>query len=432
MLSRYTSERMTEVWSERAALERWRAVELAVVEARVFLGEAPALAAMEARAAPAPTVAEVHEAESRTRHDVAAFLEVWTRDMPDEAASWIHRGLTSSDVVDTALSLAVRDASQLVLDATNKLIRSLAHHALTHRTTKRVGRTHGMHAVADVWGHRVADITLAVDRARTRLRRATEAVALAKVSGPTGTYAGVSVEVERQTARLLGLTPVDVATQVILRDRLAEWMCALALLASTCEAFALEVRHGQRSEVAELAEGVGDRQVGSSAMPHKRNPVTAEKICGLARLVRASVLPVMEGIALWHERDISHSSVERVSLPDSSALAEHIVLHTTSLVELLVVDRDRMSELLASARPGIDSEHGVLTLMAAGMRRETAYTIVRELINRGLSTADFERELEGAACAVGLMLEPEWSTRSESAPNAALAHVFDQVAALLT
>lgn len=322
--------------------------------------------------------------------------------------------MTTPEPSDTALALALSAASQQLLDGTTSLVHALGRHALAHRDTPRIGRTHGMHATADLWGHRVADITLAVDRARTRLARAADQAAVAKLSGPTGTYARVTVEVERRAAGLLGLPPVDIATQVVMRDRMTEWMCGLALLASVCEAFALEVRHGQRREVAELAEGLRDGQLGSSAMPHKRNPITAEKICGLSRMMRSYVTPVMEGIALWHERDISPSSVERVCLPDASALVEHVVLESTALVDMLVVDRERMAATLASARPHIDSEQALTVLMIAGMRREIAYRHVQELVSTDLSVDDFKRKVRDIARAAGLQVDKDWLDESES------------------
>lgn len=434
MLDRYTTPRMRAIWTLQASFDRWRQVELAVLDARVLLGEAPASAARAARGAVAPNVVQVREAELRTKHDVTAFLEVWTGVMSDEAGSWVHRGLTSSDIVDTGLALQLVTATDVVLERADDLVRALAGHALVHRHTERVGRTHGIHAAPDTWGHRVADIALAADRARLRLARVREQVAVAKLSGPVGTYSHISVEVERRAAELLGLAPVDVATQVVMRDRISEWMCSLALLASVCECLALEVRHGQRSEVGELAEGFARGQVGSSAMPHKRNPITAEKICGLARVVRSYVVPVMEGISLWHERDISHSSVERICLPDSSMLVEHILVSSTALIRELAVNTSRMTTILACARPQVDSDSAVVALMAAGMRREAAHELVLEAVAADPSIEDFVERVRGLAEAQGVSVDERWSIldRGDTATSTRLDHVFEQVARLVS
>ncbi|RSM63688.1 adenylosuccinate lyase [Amycolatopsis sp. WAC 01376] len=418
---------MRSLWAPEASYTGWREVELAVLDARVALGEAPMSAARAARDAPTPAAADVKAAEAQTKHDVVAFLDAWTKTMPDEAACWVHRGLTSSDIVDTGLALQLTAASDILLERTADLVRTLAKHAIEHRNTSRVGRTHGMHAVPDTWGHRVADLALAADRARKRLTRAREEIAKAKVSGPTGTYTHVSQEVERHAAHLLGLEPVDVATQVVMRDRLSEWICALALLATVCETFALEIRHGQRTEVDELAEGFTSGQVGSSAMPHKRNPITAEKICGLARVARSYVVPVMEGIALWHERDISHSSVERICLPDAAAVVEHILLSSTSLAKELVVKTTQMSDTLVGAYPSALSETTVVSLMSAGLRREAAHTVVHEALRDKPSAAEFIAHVEEHLATMGIALDADWNANQR--PDR-LAPLFEQLALL--
>jgi adenylosuccinate lyase len=253
----------------------------------------------------------------------------------------------------------------------------LREHALRHRATLRVGRTHGIHAEPDVWGHRVADFAFAVHRCRDRLLRARQAVAVGKLSGAVGTYSNIDPAVESEVLAELGLRPADVATQVVMRDGIATWAAVLALIASVCEAIALEIRHGQRTEVRELAEPFATGQKGSSAMPHKRNPVRAERVCGLARVVRAQVVPVMEGIALWHERDISHSSTERVALPDAAIATDYLLAETTWIMEGLTVDPARMLANLESSHGLIYTSAVLLELVSAGLSREEAYALVQ-------------------------------------------------------
>lgn len=434
VLDRYSTPQMRAIWAPQATLDRWREVELAVLDARVALGEAPAEVVRVARGVPAPTVAQVHTAEARTRHDVVAFLDVWCSDMPDAVNRWVHRGLTSSDVVDTALALQLCSATDLLLQHADELVRALAKHALAHRTTARVGRTHGMHAAPDTWGHRVADLTLATDRARNRLKLVRSEIAVAKISGPVGNYAHVSPEVERLAADALGLRPVEVASQVVMRDRLSEWICALALIASVCECLALEIRHGQRSEVNELAEGFTAGQTGSSAMPHKRNPISAEKLCGLARVVRSYVVPVMEGIALWHDRDISHSSVERICIPDAAMLVEHVLTVSASLITDLYVNHRQMAQTLADAGTVIFSDSAVAMLTAAGMRREDAHALVQRAADDNTPELDFADRVRREAAEAQVHLdEAVWSGLfSNTAQTSQLDHVFERVAALLT
>jgi adenylosuccinate lyase len=330
------------------------------------------------RAAPPPSPEAVAEIEAVTGHDVIAFLSAWADNtVPREAAAYVHFGMTSSDLVDTGLALQLTEASDLLLAGCTELTAALRDHALAHRGTLRVGRTHGIHAEPDVWGHRVADFAFAMARCRDRLARAREAVAVGKLSGPVGTYSNIDPAVESQVMAELGLRPADVASQVVLRDGIAEWLSVLALIASVCEAVALEIRLGQQTELAELAEPFGPGQKGSSAMPHKKNPVRAERIGGLAREVRAQVVPVMEGIPLWHERDISHSSTERIALPDAAAVTDFLLAETTALITGLAVDAARMRANLDLTGGLIYSSAVLLGLVAAGMSREDAYALVQ-------------------------------------------------------
>ncbi|MEO6501802.1 MAG: adenylosuccinate lyase [Jatrophihabitantaceae bacterium] len=405
MLDRYTSAAMAAIWSDQRTLELWREVELAVLEAWTHAGAAGASTLAAAQAAPAPLPREVALEERRTRHDVVAFVNVWTAGMPTQVASWVHRGVTSSDIVDTATGLRLSQVSDLLLTAADRLVAVLRDHALAHQHTVQVGRTHGQHAAPVVWGLRVADFAFAVARCRDRLAEARTSVAVAKVSGPVGSYAGVSPDIERRVAGTLGLRPIPVATQVVMRDSIAHWMSCLALLASVCEAIALEVRHGARSEVAELAESFRDGQAGSSAMPHKRNPVTAEKICGLARVVRGYVNPVMEGVALWHQRDISHSSVERVCLPDASAISEHLLTSTAELVTDLVVDTARMRDNLAAAGASVFSHAALAMLLDSGLDRRRAYALIQRRAHAG-DGQSLMTSLQAAVLADGIDLPP--------------------------
>jgi adenylosuccinate lyase len=316
--------------------------------------------------------------EAVTEHDVIAFLSAWADNTsPREAAAYVHFGMTSSDLLDTALALQLTEASDLLIARASELVAVLREHGLAHSATLRVGRTHGVHAEPDIWGHRVADFAFAVARCRDRLARAREAVAVGKLSGPVGTYSNIDPAIEATVLAGLGLRPADVATQVVFRDGIAEWVSVLALLATACDAIALEVRHGQRTEVRELAEPFSAGQKGSSAMPHKKNPIRSERICGLARVVRAYVTPVTEGMALWHERDISHSSVERVALPDAAIATDYLLHLTTGLVTGLVVDTARMRANLDLTGGLIYTSGVLLALVAAGMSREDAYSLVQ-------------------------------------------------------
>jgi adenylosuccinate lyase len=378
VIERYTLPEMGRVWSEAHKYELWCQVETLVLAAHARAGTVPADSVAPVRAAPPPTPEAVARIEAVTGHDVIAFLSAWADNtVPREAAAFVHFGMTSSDLVDTGLALQLTEASDLLLAKAGALTAALREHALAHRDTLRVGRTHGIHAEPDVWGHRVADFAFAMARCTERLRRAREAVAVGKLSGPVGTYSNIDPAIESQVMAELGLRPADVATQVVLRDGISEWTGVLALIASVCEAVAIEVRLGQQTEIAELAEPFGQGQKGSSAMPHKQNPVRSERISGLARVVRAQVVPVMEGIPLWHERDISHSSTERVALPDAAAATDYLLKETTSLIAGLVVDKARMRENLDATRGLIYTSAVLLELVTAGMSREGAYTLVQ-------------------------------------------------------
>jgi adenylosuccinate lyase len=378
MIERYTLPEMGRVWSEAHKYEQWCRVEILVLEAHARAGTVPADSVAPVRAAALPTPEAVAEVEAVTEHDVIAFLTAWADNTsPRSAAAYVHFGMTSSDLLDTALALQLTEATDILLAKADKLVAALRDHALKHKHTLRAGRTHGIHAEPDLWGHRVADFAFAAARCRDRIRRARDAVAVGKLSGPVGSYSNIDPAIEAEVMPALGLRPADVASQVVMRDGISEWTGALALMATVCEAVALEVRHGQRTELRELAEPFRKGQKGSSAMPHKKNPIRSERICGLARVVRGYVTPVTEGIPLWHERDISHSSVERVALPDAAIATDYLLHLTTGLVEGLVVDAARMRANLDATHGLIYSSAVLLELVASGLTREDAYALVQ-------------------------------------------------------
>jgi adenylosuccinate lyase len=364
---------MARVWSETRKYELWCRIETLVLEAHARAGTVPADAVPPVRAAPPPAPEAVAAIEAVTDHDVIAFLSAWADNtVPREAAAYVHFGMTSSDLLDTGLALQLTEATDLLLAGATALTAALRDHALAHRGTLRAGRTHGIQAEPDLWGHRVADFAFGMARCRDRLQRA-----VGKLSGAVGSYSNIDPAIESEVMAELGLRPADAAGQVVLRDGISEWVSVLALIASVCEAIALEVRLGQQTEIGELAEPFGRGQKGSSAMPHKRNPVRSERICGLARIVRAQVVPVMEGIALWHERDISHSSVERITLPDAATVTDYLLSQTTRLVTGLEVNAARMRANLEAGHGLIYSSAVLLDLVSAGMSREDAYSLVQ-------------------------------------------------------
>src|SRR6516225_2326485 len=378
MIERYTLPEMGRVWSEAHKYELWCRVELLVLEAHARAGTVPADSVAPVRSAKIPTPEAVAAVEAVTDHDVIAFLTAWADNTtPRSAAAWVHYGMTSSDLLDTALAVQLTEATDLLIAQATRLVAVLREHALAHRDTVRIGRTHGVHAEPDTWGHRMADFAFAMARSRDRLVRAREAVAVGTLSGPVGSYSNIDAAIEAQVMAALGLRPADVATQVVMRDGMAEWVGALSLAATVCEAVALEVRLGQQTEVRELAEPFRSGQKGSSAMPHKKNPVRAERIAGLARIVRGYVTPVTEGIPLWHERDISHSSVERIALPDAAIAIDYVVHPTTGLVEELTVDAARMRANLDLTGGLLYSSGALLALVKAGLSREDAYSMVQ-------------------------------------------------------
>ncbi len=398
MIPRYCTPEMSAVWADTTRFARWLEVELLATEGHVAAGVVPAAEAAVCRDR-APVVDEafvtaVLEREAVTDHDVAAFVDVVQTAIGQPAGSWIHYGLTSSDVVDTALCWAMRDAAELLVEASSALVATLVELARTHRDTVMIGRTHGVHAEPTTFGAKVALWALQVDRDRERLRSALRTVSVLKLSGAVGTYSNIPPSVEAHVGAALGLTPVP-ATQVIARDRHAEFLYACASIAATCELMAVELRHLQRTEVREVQEGFKPGQKGSSAMPHKRNPISAETISGLARVVRSNLLAGLQDVALWHERDISHSSVERVVLPDSSMLAHYMMRRMQRLLAGLQVFPDRMRANLDASHGLVFSQPVLLALVQAGRSRDDAYRIVQRNAMRAWDEGrDFRTLLE--------------------------------------
>jgi adenylosuccinate lyase len=407
VIERYTLPEMGRVWSEAHKYELWCQVEVLVLEAHAQAGVVPSDVVAPVRAAAPPTPEAVAEIEAVTQHDVIAFLSAWADNTePREAAAFVHFGMTSSDLLDTALALQLVEATDLLLSKADRLVAALRDLGMTHKDTVKVGRTHGIHAEPTTWGHRVADLAFAMARSRDRVKRAREAVAVCKISGAVGTYSNIDPAVEQSVAAQLGLTPAPAATQVVMRDGITEWVSALATIATVCEAFALEVRHGQRTEVRELWEPFGKGQKGSSAMPHKKNPIASERIAGLARVVRAQVVPVMEGIPLWHERDISHSSTERIALPDAAVGTDYLLHLTHRLVTGLVVDPDRMRTNLESSGGLIYTSTVLLELVEGGLSREDAYAFVQQAAMTTWETGrPFRETLTEQAQAAGKELD---------------------------
>ncbi len=437
MIERYTLPEMGRVWSDAHKYELWCQVETLVVEAHAAAGTIPADVVEPVRNAPPPTPEAVDEIEKVTQHDVIAFLSAWADNTtPREAAAYVHFGMTSSDLLDTALALQLVEATDLLLAKADTLVGVLRDHALEHRGTLRVGRTHGIHGEPDVWGHRVADFAFAAARSRDRLKAAREAVGVMAISGAVGTYSNIDPEVERHVARKLGLKAADVSTQVVIRDGISEWVSALAIMATVCEAIALEVRHGQRTEVRELSEAFGKGQKGSSAMPHKKNPILSERLAGLARIVRAQIVPVMEGIPLWHERDISHSSVERIALPDASITLDYMLHLTIRLVSGLVVDAGRMRQNLDLTGGLIYTSTVLLELVDAGMSRDDqAYPLVQKAAMETWQTGvPFRETLREQAKQAGVADKLDEERLDEVCRPERfverLAPVFDRLAAL--
>jgi adenylosuccinate lyase len=418
LIERYTRPEMGRIWSEQSKYENWLEVELAATESLAELGVVPVEAARALRAHAAFDVARIQEIEERVKHDVIAFTtavaESMARANEAESSRWLHYGLTSTDVVDTAQALQIRAASGLLIAGLEKLRAVLARRAHEFKKTVQIGRTHGVHAEPITFGLKLAIWYEEAGRNLARLHFAAEDLRMGKVSGAVGTFAHIGPEVEERICAKLDLKPAPVASQVIQRDRHAQYLATLAVIAASLEKIALEVRHLQRTEVREAEEFFSKGQKGSSAMPHKRNPITCEQICGLARVVRSNAQAGFEDVALWHERDISHSSVERIVFPDSAILTDYLLAKTARLVDTLLVYPERMRRNLEMTKGLVFSGQLLLDLAAAGMLREDAYAAVqRHAMEAFENEADFRAAIEGDA-EIGKLLTREQIAESFS------------------
>ncbi|HEU4392620.1 MAG TPA: adenylosuccinate lyase [Solirubrobacterales bacterium] len=396
MVPRYTRPEIGAVWTPQAKMDAWLEVELAATEAWAAEGAVPREAAEEARAKAAFTVEAVEERERVTDHDVAAFVDVVAHSV-GEHGRWVHYGLTSSDVLDTALALQLRRAGEIVVAGARAYRDALIGRALEHRDTLCVGRTHGVHAEPTTFGLRLAGFAFEADRNLERLEGAFAQLAFGKLSGAVGTYASVPPAVEARVMERLGLGREDIATQVVPRDRHAALLAAIAIAGAGLERFATEVRNLQRTEVREVEEPFGAGQKGSSAMPHKRNPIRTERITGLARVLRGYAQTGFENVALWHERDISHSGAERVVLPDATILLDYMQDLAAKVASGMTVHGERMRENLGLTHGALFSQRALTALVESGLTRDDAYRIVQENAQRAWDTRTEFRDLLAAA-----------------------------------
>jgi adenylosuccinate lyase len=407
VIARYSRPAMAAVWSDESRLRRWLDVELAALDAWAEVGAIPSADVAAIRAgAVVPTPKRVAEIERTTDHDVAAFVDAVAEQLGPEGR-WVHHGLTSSDVVDTALSLQLQDAGRLLLEEIEHAIDAVARRAEEHRDTIAIGRSHGIHAEPITFGWKLAGWVFELDRSRTRVREALERNRVGQLSGTVGTYAAVEPEIERIACERLGLEPDPLSTQVIARDRHAELLGALALCATSLERFSVEIRHLARTEVREVEEPFATGMKGSSAMPHKRNPKVAERICGLARVVRSAAAVGLENVPLWHERDISQSSAERVVLPDAFLALDYMLDRFTWIVDGLVVHSDRMRRNLDASHNLFFSHRVLLALVEAGLPRDAAYRLVQTHAMRSWDEERDFRELVRADPTIAESLGPE-------------------------
>jgi adenylosuccinate lyase len=412
VISRYTRPEIGAVWTAERRMQRWLEVELAATDAWATEGVVPAEAARECRERASFTVEAVNELERTTGHDVAAFVDVVSSSV-GEAGRWVHYGLTSSDVLDTALALQLRDAGEIVVAGARDYRDALIDRALEHRETMTVGRTHGIHAEPTTFGLRLAGFAFEANRNLRRLERAFETVGVGKLSGAVGTYASVPPVIEARVMEALGLRAEDASTQIVPRDRHAELVGSIALAGAGLERFATEVRNLQRTEVREVEEPFGAGQKGSSAMPHKRNPILSERLTGLARVLRGYAQTSYENVALWHERDISHSGAERVVLPDATILIDYMQHLGTRLASGMTVHAERMRTNMELTYGALYSQRALTALVESGMERDAAYRIVQETAQTAWDDGTSFRDL-----------------LAETAPELDLDSVFDPAAYL--
>ena len=378
MIERYTIPRMGKIWKDERRYQKWLDVEILSCEAWAKLGKVPKNALNIIKKKAKFSKKRIEEIEKKTNHDLLAFLENVSEAI-GPAAKYLHYGLTSSDVVDTALAVLMKEAGEILLEDLEKLKETLTEKALFYKDTVMIGRSHGMHAEPTTLGLKFLGFSEEAKRNIKRMKVAKDAVSVGKLSGPVGTYSNLEPEIENYVCKKLGLMPENVSTQIIPRDRHSQFLTTLAIIASSLERLATEIRHLQRTEIGEMAEPFGKYQKGSSAMPHKHNPIICERICGLARVIRGNTLASLENVSLWHERDISHSSAERVIIPDSCILLDYILNKSIKVIKGLTVYPEQMMDNLNLTRGLIFSQRVLLKLMGKGMSRPAAYPIVQRV-----------------------------------------------------
>lgn len=406
MIERYSREEMAKIWDLNSKFNYYLQVELAVCDAYAELGTIPKEAAEEIRKKATFSVERIDEIEREVRHDVIAFLTCVNESLGD-LGRYVHVGMTSSDVIDTAFALQIQDSGRIILEDLNRTISTLKGLAQKHKDTICIGRSHGIHAEIMTFGVKMCSWIDIMERQKANFEHALEQIRVGQISGPVGTYSNISPQVEEITCRHLELKPAKISTQIIARDYHAYFMQSLALIASVLEQFATEIRHLQRTEVLELEEGFVKGQKGSSAMPHKKNPVLSENLCGLARVVRANSIVALENIPLWHERDISHSSAERIIFPDSLTLVDFMLNRFNGLMENIVVHKDNMLKNTNKFGGIVFSQKVLLTLVSKGLSREDAYVIVqRNALDAFQNHGDFKANLLKDA-DVRKLLSPE-------------------------
>ena len=378
MIERYSRLNTANIWDLEQKFSYYLEVELAVIKARVELGEFDSEVYENIKKTAKFDIKRIDEIEKITRHDVIAFLENVNENVGFVYSPYIHRGLTSSDVIDTAFALQIRDVSKIINNDLDKLIETVKKLAFEHKDTVCLGRSHGIGAEVITFGFKLLNLLDMLERAKKRFNRALDDVLVGQISGPCGTYSNINPDVEVKTCEILGLKPAKISTQVIARDRHASYIQAIALIGAVIESFSIEIRHLQRFEVAEVEEGFSNGQKGSSAMPHKKNPIASENLSGLARILRSNTIAAMEDIALWHERDISHSSVERVIFPDSTILVDYMLNRFLNVIENLVIKKENMIKNADKYGGIIYSQACLLKLIEHNMTREEAYKIVQK------------------------------------------------------
>ena len=376
MIEKYSLPQMKEIWSEENKYKKWLEIEIAVCQAKSELGEIPAEAAVKIEKDASLDLARIKEIEKTTRHDMLAFIESINEDLGNES-KYVHQGLTSSDIKDTARALQMKESVELILEDLNKMKKILAEKAIVHKKTIMIGRTHGVHAEPITWGLKMALWYEEIKRHIKRMKNVLEVVSVGQISGAVGTYTSVSPKIEEKVCEKLELKPAPISNQIMQRDRQADFLNNLALIAASLEKFATEIRNLQRTDILEVEEGFRKGQKGSSAMPHKKNPIVCERITGLARVVRGNVVPGLENISLWHERDLTHSSVERVVLPDSSILVDYGLQKFKNVLEELKINKDNMKKNIDRTHGLVFSQRVMLALVDKGLKREEAYNLAQ-------------------------------------------------------